>query len=282
MDSQVSRLKEIVNNKTKIISITSGKGGVGKSNFVANVALAISSLGKSVLIFDADLSLGNVDVLYGVRPKYNLNHYLNGEKTFEEILVEGPKNVKIVPASSGVQEMSNLNDNDKNRLLYKLKRMKSQYDVILIDTASGMGNNVMSFLLASPNIMVITTSDPTAITDAYAMIKIVSKENPNSNLKIVVNMVDDEKDAKEVVNKLNTVAQKFLNYPVKFGGYVLNDDKLKKAVKNQRPVYLKYPNASSVRCFKDIARRMVEEKVGKKDKSKWNFFEKALKLLGAK
>ena len=281
MENQLSKLKELVNNQRKIITITSGKGGVGKSNFVANTALALRKLGKTVAIFDADLSLGNVDVLYGIRPRFNLMHFLAGEKEFADIMVKGPDDVYIIPAASGVREMSNLSENDKNRLIYHMKMIEERFDIILVDTASGMSDNVMGFLFASEDIIVVTTPDPTAITDAYAMIKVLNAESPGIKLKLVVNMVNSRRDGAEVADKLNLVVRKFLDSSIEYFGYVFYDEKLKNAVREQMPVFLKYPQSLSSGCFKTIAEKIVKSG-NKKVSGKIGFFEKALQFLGRK
>ena len=263
-----------------MITIASGKGGVGKSNFVANVALALRAEGKTVCIFDADLSLGNVDVLYGIRPRFNLVHFLRNERSFDDIVVQGPEGVTIIPAASGVQEMSELNENDRNRLSFHLAQLEDQYDFLLIDTGSGMSANVMSFIYAGDETIIITTPDPTAMTDAYAMIKVVSQNSPDTSLKLVINMVNHKKDALDVAEKLNLVSTKFLKCGVTYFGYVLYDERLKQSVREQVPVLLRYPQSMSSGCFRQIAKDTIKRKPQAEQTE--NFFSKALAFLGVK
>lgn len=280
MENQAQSLSKIVGKERRVITITSGKGGVGKSNFVANVALALRAEGKTVCIFDADLSLGNVDVLYGIRPRFNLVHFLRNERSFDDIVVQGPEGVTIIPAASGVQEMSELNENDRNRLSFHLAQLEDQYDFLLIDTGSGMSANVMSFIYAGDETIIITTPDPTAMTDAYAMIKVVSQNSPDTSLKLVINMVNHKKDALDVAEKLNLVSTKFLKCGVTYFGYVLYDERLKQSVREQVPVLLRYPQSMSSGCFRQIAKDIIKRKPQAEQTE--NFFSKALAFLGVK
>lgn len=280
MENQAQSLSKLVGKERRIITITSGKGGVGKSNFVANVALALRAEGKTVCIFDADLSLGNVDVLYGIRPRYNLVHFLRNERSFDDIIVQGPEGIAVIPAASGVQEMSELSENDRNRLSFHLSKLEDQYDFLLIDTGSGMSANVMSFIYAGDETIIITTPDPTAMTDAYAMIKVVSQNSPDTSLKLVINMVSHKKDALDVAEKLNLVSTKFLKCGVSYFGYVLYDERLKQSVREQVPVFLRHPQSMSAGCFRQIAKDIIKRKPQAEQTT--NFFSKALAFLGVK
>ncbi len=281
MDNQAQSLSRMVAHDRRIVTITSGKGGVGKSNFVANIALALRAEGKTVCIFDADLSLGNVDVLYGIRPRYNLMHFLRNERSFEEILIKGPEEIAIVPAASGVQEMSDISENDHNRLSYHLSLLEQNYDFLLIDTGSGMSDNVMSFIYAGDETVIITTPDPTAMTDAYAMLKVITQRSPDTSIKLVVNMVNGKKDAVDVAEKLNLVSTKFLKCGVTYFGYVLFDERLKQAVREQVPVFIRYPQSMSANCFRQIAKDLIKRKPQIVDDGQ-SFFVKALQFLGVK
>ncbi len=194
----------------KIITISSGKGGVGKTNFSVNLAIALAKLGRRVSLIDADLGLANVDVLMDLVPKYNLNHVLRLEKTIEEIIVEGPYGLNIISGGSGLLEMANLTKEKLNRLIEGLQVLNERSDYILIDTGAGLSDSVISFVEAAHDVILIVTPDPTSITDAYALIKNIHQMD--KNLRIVVNRVDSNKEGYEVFNKIYLAAKRFFKF----------------------------------------------------------------------
>ena len=201
---------------TRVIAITSGKGGVGKTNIVANLGFALSKLGKKVVILDADLGLGNLDVLLGLAPKYNLSHVISGLKSFEEITLEGPGNMLILPASSGIQEMTRLTKDQKIRILTELDKFLEPVNILLVDTAAGISSNVMYFNSTAQEIIVVVSPEPTSITDSYALMKVLSVKYSARHFKLLVNNVSDNQEAREVFRQLRMVTDRFLDITIEY------------------------------------------------------------------
>jgi len=242
----------------RVISVTSGKGGVGKSNVVSNLAMALSAQGKQVLIIDADLGLGNLDVLLGLSPVYNLNNVFNGEKSINEIIIEGPAGIKIIPAGSGVQEVTSLSQHDRLRFLDELDMLEEQFDIMIVDTEAGISENVTYFTAAAQEIIVVVSPEPTSITDVYALIKLLATRYSEHHFKVLVNMAKDSEDALEVFRKLANVAGRFLDISLDYLGCVVKDEKVVEAVKRQRAVYDLFPESEAAACFTTLARRVIE------------------------
>jgi len=242
----------------RVISVTSGKGGVGKSNVVSNLAIALSAQGKKVLLIDADLGLGNLDVLLGLSPVYNLNHVLNGEKSLSEILIDGPAGIKIIPAGSGVQEFTSLGQHEKLKLLDELDMLEEQFDIMIVDTEAGISENVTYFTVAAQEIIVVVTPEPTSITDVYALIKLLATRYSEHHFKVLVNMAKDSEDALEVFRKLANVAGRFLDISLDYLGCVVKDDKVVEAVKRQKAVTELFPDSEAATCFATLAKRVIE------------------------
>jgi len=240
----------------RVIAVTSGKGGVGKTSIVGNLGYAFTKLGKKVLILDADLGLGNLDVLLGLAPKYNLSHVILGEKTINEILVEGPGKMKILPASSGIQELTHLNKDQKIQILTQLDLLIDSVDVLFIDTAAGISSNVMDFNATAQEVVVVVSPEPTSITDAYALMKVLSLKYSGKACKLMVNMVSRPEEGREVFRQLQLVTDRFLDITIEYLGYVLFDGKVTKGVKNQKIVSELYPDTLASRCFTDISRKI--------------------------
>jgi flagellar biosynthesis protein FlhG len=240
-------------NHCKVIAVTSGKGGVGKTNVVVNLALALVELGKRVLILDADLALANIDVLLGLVPQYNLQHVLSGEKRLSEILITGPRGIKILPASSGVLELAQLTEEQQLQLIAELDNLEEEFDLLLIDTAAGVSSNVIYFNLAAEDILVITSPEPAAITDAYALIKILFTKYQERSFKILINSVRDAREAKEIYRRLSLAADRFLQISLDYIGYIPQDENVTKAVKQQKAVIEAYPNTRASKSFLQIA-----------------------------
>lgn len=244
----------------RVISVTSGKGGVGKSNVVSNLAIALSAQGKKVLLIDADLGLGNLDVLLGLSPTYNLNHVMSGEKTVMEILIDGPAGIKIIPAGTGVQELTSLGQHEKLKLLDELDMLEEQFDIMIIDTEAGISENVTYFTVAAQEIFVVVTPEPTSITDAYALIKLLATRYSEHHFKVLVNMAKDSEDALEVFRKLANVAGRFLDISLDYLGCVVKDEKVVEAVKRQKAVMELFPDSEASACFATLARRVIDNK----------------------
>ncbi len=243
----------------KIVAVTSGKGGVGKTNVVANLAVSLSELGNKVVVLDADFGLANLDVLLGLTPRYHLGHVLFGNKSLTEIMVQGPKGIRIIPASSGLQRMSELTSAQRNHLVECFSSLDFDTDYFIIDTAAGISRNVIHFLLSAQEVIVVSAPEPTAIVDAYAVIKIILAEDPHKRIQVLINSVESADDAHEVYCQINSVVKKFLNREVDYLGHVNRDACVPQAVRSQTLVTHRYPNAPSSRCFRNLARRLGQQ-----------------------
>jgi flagellar biosynthesis protein FlhG len=243
----------------KIVAVTSGKGGVGKTNVVANLAVSLSELGKKVVVLDADFGLANIDVLLGLTPRYHLGHVLFGNKSLTEIMVQGPKGIRIIPASSGLQRMSELTAAQRNRLVECFSNLDADTDYFIIDTAAGISRNVIHFLMSAQEVIVVSAPEPTAIVDAYAIIKIILAEDPQKHIQVLINSVENAEDAHEVYCQINSVVKRFLNREIDYLGHVEHDLHVPQAVRSQMLVTHRYPNASASRCFRNLARRLGQQ-----------------------
>lgn len=260
-----------------VISFSSGKGGVGKTNIVANTAIALSQIGRKPLIFDADLGLANIDVLLGLAPRYNIKHVLSGERGIKEIIVKGPNDIMILPASSGVPELLDLTESQKRILLDEMEALSLDIDTLLIDTSAGISDTVLYFNMASYHRIVVVTPEPTSITDAYALIKVLYSRHKVDAFCILVNMAGSDEEAKKVYTQLTQVADRFLG-PLRmlYLGYIPKDLKLQKAVLQQRAVLDMYPETESSLAFKQLAHRLTELDTESKVDGNIKFFWKDL------
>jgi flagellar biosynthesis protein FlhG len=243
----------------KIVAVTSGKGGVGKTNVVANLSVSLSELGKKIVVLDADFGLANIDVLLGLTPRYHLGHVLFGNKSLTEIMVQGPKGIRIIPASSGLQRMSELTSAQRNHLVESFSNLDSDTDYFIIDTAAGISRNVIHFLLSAQEVIVVSAPEPTAIVDAYAVIKIILAEDPKKRIHVLINSVESAEDAHEVFCQINSVVKRFLNREIGYLGHIEQDFHVLHAVRSQMLVMHRYPNAPASRCFRDLARRLAQQ-----------------------
>lgn len=268
------------NNKViKTIAIASGKGGVGKTNIIANLGITLKKLGKDVLIFDADLGLSNIDVLLALAPKYNIEHLIRGEKRLKEIIIEGPSGIKVLPAGNGIQELTNLDEYERMRILEEFDEYNENVDIMLIDTSAGISENVSFFCSAVQDILVLTTPEPTSITDAYALIKVLHNKYKEENFKLVVNLVKNEDEAKAVYKRLSVVTEKFLGVDLSYLGFVRYDENVKKSVKAQSAFVELYPNTLATRDIFDLANKILDIDV--KCKGSMQFFLRNV-LIGFK
>ena len=275
-DNTLARKKRTDHSNTRVIAITSGKGGVGKTNIVANLGFALSQLGKKVLILDADLGLGNIDVLLGLAPKYNLSHVIYEGKSIPEIILEGPGNMKILPASSGIQELTQLTKEQKIQILSKLDLLTDPFDVLLIDTAAGISSNVMYFNTTAQEIMVVVSPEPTSITDAYALMKVLSTKYSEKHFKLLVNLAANTQEADDVFRQLRLVADRFLDISLEYIGYVLSDQNVTKCVRLQRIVSEIYPDTIASKCFASLAQNICKSPPANFPEGETSFFWKHL------
>ncbi|HYE12139.1 MAG TPA: MinD/ParA family protein [Patescibacteria group bacterium] len=277
MRDQAEKLREIIDDiksyskqsasitaapasEARVITVTSGKGGVGKTNFTVNLAIKLSQMGKRVIIIDADLGLANVDVIMGKMSKYNLSDVIKNDKDIMEILEEGPCGVRFVSGGSGVQDLVKLNKMQLVDLLMKLGKLDYEADIILVDTGAGLSDNVLSFIHASKEVILVTTPEPTSITDAYALIKTISNKDPYKNIKIVVNRVENDAEANNILDKLKAVSERFIGIKLNSLGFIMNDNCVPKSVKSQQPFVLNYTKCEATKNVTDIAEILLEAK----------------------
>lgn len=249
-----------VSFKQRTIAVTSGKGGVGKTNFVANLAIALSQLKKEVLILDADLGLANLDIVMGLAPNQQrtLHQVVMGKKELNDVLITGPEGVKIIPGATGIQELADINFEQREEFLRKLSDIETRFDVFLIDTGAGLSQNVLSFCLAASEVIVVTTPEPTSYMDAYGMIKVLSKENPEISIRLVINMVSSKEEGGQIFEKISEACRNFLQISIEKGGYILRERSVTKAVLAKKPFLLLYPDSEASRCIREIASRLYE------------------------
>jgi flagellar biosynthesis protein FlhG len=241
-----------------VITVTSGKGGVGKTNFTANLGWLLRQIRRRVMILDADLGLANIDIVLGLNPVFNISHVLSGEKTMSEVLVKGPAGLRVLPACSGVQAMTDLGEAQKIRLLEQTEALAEEFDFLLLDTAAGIADNVIYFNLAAQTMIVLVTPEPTSLTDAYALIKVLSRDYHQHSFKIVANDVANEAEGLEVFEKLARVTDRFLNVSLDLLGAVPHDESVREAVRQQRPFCEIFPEEPASRGLRKITRRIAE------------------------
>ncbi len=239
----------------RVIAVTSGKGGVGKSNVTVNLAVALAQNGERVMVMDADMGLANIDVLLGLSPGLNLSHVINGECSLEETIIEGPSGIRIVPASSGLASMSDLTPAQNAGVIRSFSELTEPVDTLLIDTAAGLSDSVISYTRAAREVIVVVCDEPASITDAYAMIKVLNRDFGVERFHVLANQAHGVRQGRELYNKLSRVSQKFLDVTLNFIGSVPYDDCLKKAVQKQKAVTEAYPRSPSSMAFKQIAKK---------------------------
>nr|WP_269802016.1 MinD/ParA family protein [Psychrosphaera ytuae] len=254
---QASGLRNMsIAKKTKVVAVTGGKGGVGKTSVSLNTAIALAQSGQNVLVLDADLGLANCDVMLGLRVHKNLSHVLSGEAELDDILVEGPHGIKIVPATSGSIDMVELSPAQHAGLIRAFSEMKTPVDVFIVDTAAGISDMVLSFSRASHEVLVVVCDEPTSITDAYALIKVLNRDHGVSKFKVVANMVRTIKEGQDLFKKLTLVTDRFLEVNLELTAIIPFDDNLRKAVRRQRAIVDAFPRSPSAVAFKTLAAKI--------------------------
>lgn len=239
----------------KVIAVTSGKGGVGKTNISVNLGISLAEMGHQVAILDADMGLANVDILLGLHPEYNLSHVLAGEKSLDEIIVDGPSGLKVIPASSGIQKMSELGTAEQAGIIRAFSDI-DDVDVLIVDAAAGISGSVVNFARACQDILVVVCDEPTSLTDAYAFIKLLNRDYGLCRFNVVTNMVDDQQQGRELFEKLLKVTDRYLDVAISFTGAVPRDENLRKAVRKQQAVTKIYPGSPSSLAFKNLAKKV--------------------------
>ena len=285
MRDQADRLRELAKGTnqsektTKVITVTSGKGGVGKSNFVVNLSIMLQKMGKKVLIFDADIGMANDEILMGFVPKYNILDCIIRNLDIEDIMITGPEGVKLISGGTGLNKIKELQDEERRILLSKLEKLQD-YDYIIMDTGAGVNETVINFIAFSDEFILLTTPEPTAIMDGYSLLKTVSYFDVKKMVSIVVNRVYNEKEGEKTFLKLKNASTKFLSIKCNFVGCIEEDKKLSEAVRNQVPLVMSFPSSKAAKNISAIA-RIIENNsiVNKENKGVNHLFKNILQLF---
>lgn len=276
---QAENLRRIIKNNAmskenlaRVITITSGKGGVGKSSTAVNLAIHLSRLGNRVIIIDADFGLANVEVMLGIRPRYTLADVMFKGKSLSEVITMGPENIGFLSGGSGIKELSNMNKDQVVNFITKLYELDRMADIIIIDTGAGISDSVMEFVVASQELLLVATPEPTSITDAYALLKTLNRrggfDKKNVSIKMIGNRVTKYEDGIELFEKLSVVVKKFLGIEFSLLGLIPYDDKCQKSIMKQAPVSIEYPNAAASRAYENIAYKLNLVPAGKSGEKK--------------
>lgn len=244
---------------SKVIAITSGKGGVGKTNVTSNLAIALAKQGHRVCIFDADTSLANINIIMGVSPRYTIEHLLSGERSVEEILLEGPQGVMIIPSASGIAELASLDEASRARLIAALQTLENSFDYLLIDTAAGIGESVLSFVRSAQYTILVISTEPTSLTDAFALLRVLKRQEHERPAYVLVNMAINYANSMEIYKRFEAAVRKYLAMKVHYLGYITDDKAIKISVGQQRPVLLNDPEALASRCFTTLAAVLAKQ-----------------------
>lgn len=264
---QAQNLRNIVKSEkslqtlSRVITVTSGKGGVGKSSLTVNLAISLSRMGKKVVILDADFGLANVEIMLGIRPKYNLFDLMFKGKSILDIITEGPEGIGFISAGSGIKEINNLTKAQFANLTRHLEELDKNFDIIIIDTGAGISESVMEFIISSAEVLLVVTPEPTSITDAYSLVKTLG-QNPDFSkeyckIKLVANKVASEKMGQELFDKLQVVVDTFLNIPLEYLGSIPNNTDINKAVMKQRPLTIAFPKSLASKAIEILAIKLI-------------------------
>lgn len=259
MANQADHLRDFVKQNQRggrVLAVTSGKGGVGKTNTSVNVAIALAQRGARVIVLDADLGLANVEVLLGLNSMYNLQHVVTGERRIQEVLASGPGGIQVVPGSSGISRLADLGPKSRQNVLDGLEELQETSDFIIIDTMAGIGQNAVAFTAAADEVLLVTTPEPSSIVDAYAMIKTVFQQREDAHFRLIINLALNEQQAKAVAAKITNVAQQFLGRTISYLGYIPRDPHVQQSVMQSYPFALRFPNAAATRCVQELAARL--------------------------
>lgn len=262
----------------RCIAVTGGKGGVGKTNISVNLATNLSKLSKRVILLDADLGLANVDVVLGLSPEKNLSHVIENQCELEDVLLDGPEGIKIVPASSGVKRMANLNNLEQSGLISAFSSISDQLDIMIIDTAAGINESVINFSRAAGEVIVVVCDEPASIADAYALIKVLSRDYAVNKVHLICNQVESKAHGEVLLNQMLKVINKYLDVSVNYLGSIPEDNYLRKAVKRQVTVSSAYPRSRASEAFREIAKKLINTKNSSQSTGNLEFFVE--KLVG--
>lgn len=275
MNDQADKLRQIIDHlkqknseikeeepqkkSARVITVTSGKGGVGKTNITINLAIALSEMGLKVVILDVDFGLANIDILFGIIPKFTLVDVMKNKKNILEVLTDGPQNIKFISGGSGVEDLVKLEKHQLLSFIDNIALLDKISDIILIDTGAGLSESVMSFVMAADDVLLVTTPEPTSVTDAYALIKLVSHRDKSKEIKLLVNRADNSSEANDILNKLTVVSEKFLAMELHKLGFVQSDENVVRAVKQQKPFMISYPKCNASKQIRDISTKLFED-----------------------
>ncbi len=287
---QAKELRNLINNSqnfniknnlnARVITISSGKGGVGKSSFSVNLAIYLASLKKRVLIIDADFGLANIEVLLGIRPKYNFYHMIKGERNISEIVVDTDYGIKFISGGNGLRELSSINSTEIKYFIEQFEYLDKIADIIIIDTGAGISPSVTNFLMASDENIIVTTPEPTSFTDAYTLIKVMKEQNKFiDKLNIVINKADDKYEADRIFTKISYVCNKFLAINIQNIGYIPSDMALIKAIKQQKPAILAFPESDFSKAIREIGNRLLNEQQMSNNDGIKSFMQKLMRIF---
>ena len=257
MGSSRSAILKPIQTQARVITVTSGKGGVGKTNLTVALAVAFARLGKKVLILDADLGLSNVDVILGASAPGNLFQVIHNGLSLNDVVADGPLGIKFISGGSGIYDLSNLSDSQIQYFLHQVGQFDNWADIILIDTGAGLNRMVLNFVLAADEVIVVTTPEPTAVADAYAVIKAYAAQGGHSPIRLIVNRVRELAEGEGVLNKWSKVSQRFLGLSISHLGFIFEDRMVQKSVTSQVPLMIAYPDSVAARCVDRIAHSLV-------------------------
>lgn len=260
----------------KVIAVTGGKGGVGKTNVSVNLSLALGEMGRKAVLMDADLGLANVDIMLGLRPKRNISDVLAGECRLTDVMLDVNDNVRIVPASSGTQAMTSLSAHEHAELIYAFNDVADEMDVLIIDTAAGISDSVVSFVRAAQEVLVVVCDEPTSITDAYALIKLLNRDYRMTRFRVLANMVYTDTEGRSMFNKLLTVTDRFLDVTLQYVGSIPYDENVRKSVQRQVPVLKAFPKSKAALAYKQLATRVDSWPVQSMPRGHLEFFVEQL------
>ena len=285
---QAARLRKLVEERkvdqirvdqkktARIISVTSGKGGVGKTSLSVNLEAHLSKQGTKILLIDADLGLSNVEIMLGVTPSYTLKDVIKHGKDIEDVIINGPYNLDFISGGNGFLELAELSEIEREEILIKIHKLEELYDIIIIDTGAGISKNVTAFLTISDEIIVITTSEPTALTDAYSIMKVISEEKLKQKIGLIINRVKTKSEFQQASNILISTAKKFLGEEIKSLGYVYEDPNVRKTIYKKTPFVIYYPDSKASDCIIDIVANL---KLKEKPEKKISMMDKFMRLF---
>jgi flagellar biosynthesis protein FlhG len=274
---QTAGLRRAANpGPVQVIAVTGGKGGVGKTSVAVNLATALATTGRRVMLLDGDLGLANVDVFLGLSPRHTMAHVLSGERSLEEIIVESPHGVQVVPGASGVADLANLSAAGHLNLVQAFSSLSNRVDTMIVDTSAGISHSVVQFTQASQHVVLVVCDEPASMTDAYALVKVLSRNHNVTRFQVLANMVRSPGDGEILFEKLQRVTSKFLEVTLEYVGEIPEDPYLRRAIREQRPVVGAFPSSPSTRAFKKLALKADKWPVPEGPRGNLEFFVERL------